>query len=208
MIWHGVIAASLVSVLALSSRALAHDGVQRSVPAKDAHLNVAPRSLRLTFGSVPNLAFVRVQLVGRNDSAVALGPLTLDSVRTVVADVIGALSAGTHRVKWQITGADGHPVRGEFTFTIAPGAAGLGVSHGGHADNRDSIVGNVPPMHHDPVTMPTGPGFDAQSPGYVVIRWATFTSVLALLGALAFQLVVMPLVQKRTPSARADALAV
>ena len=207
MTWHRAVAVSLLGMLALPSRALSHDGVQRSVPAKDSHLSVAPRSLRLTFGSAPNLAFVRVQLVGPNDGTVVLGPLTLDSVRTVVTDVIGPLSAGAYTVRWQVTGADGHPVRGEFKFMIAPGAAGLGVVHAGHGETRDSVADDAPAAHHDPATMPTGPGFDAQSPGYVVIRWATFTSVLALVGALAFLFVVMPLVHKRTPSARAESLA-
>jgi putative copper export protein/methionine-rich copper-binding protein CopC len=193
--------------LAAPAYARAHDALQRSVPANDAHLSVAPRSLRLTFTSEPQVRFVRVQLFAPGNTGVALGPLRLDSTRTVVADIAGPLVAGVYTVAWQIAGADGHPVRGRFSFTIAPGAAGLGVSHAAHAgDTSRSQTPQAPPTHHDAVSMPMGGGFDAASPGYVAIRWATFTSMLALLGAVAFRFVVMPLVVQRAPVERANAL--
>jgi putative copper export protein/methionine-rich copper-binding protein CopC len=188
------------------STALAHDGLVRSVPAKDAHLSAAPRSLRLTFTNAPQLRFARIQLFAPNESGVALGALRVDSVRTVVADIAGPLAGGVYTVAWQIMGADGHPVRGRFTFIIAPGATGLGVSHAAHTGDTTPSAPPAPTAHHDPATMPSGPGFDAESPAYVAIRWATFTALLALLGVLAFRFVVLPLVGKRAPLDRVAAL--
>ncbi len=207
MIRRSLLAVLLSAALAIPSGALAHEGLQRSVPSKDAHLSAAPRSLRLTFTSAPKLAFVRLQLLAPGDSGVALSALRLDSVRTVVSDIVGPLVAGTYTVAWQIVGADGHPVRGRFTFTIAPGATGLGVSHARNAgDTSMRTVPDAPAAHHDAATMPSGPGFDAESPAYVAVRWATFTALLAILGVVAFRFVVLPLVRVRAPADRSSAL--
>lgn len=181
-------------------RAHAHEGLQRSVPAKDAVLTAAPTALRLTFTSAPTMQFTRVQLLGPGNVAIPLGVLRLDSVRTVVADIQGALSGGTYTVVWQVAGADGHPVRGRYAFRIAAGATGLApIRTGGEAAADVAAPGaQAPPAaHHDPASMPTGEGFDAQSPAYVAIRWLTFLALASLLGIIAFQAVVLPLYLRR-----------
>ena len=193
----GVAGRSLALLLLLPVGARAHDALQRSVPAKDAHLAVAPTSLRLTFTSAPQLAFVRVQLLGADGAAIPLGAPRLDSARTVVLDITGPLRVGVHTVVWQIAGADGHPVRGTFSFTIAPGAAGLDA----HAAHASDTAGVAPPPastpHHDPVMMPGGAAFGVESPGYVAVRWATLAALVALVGAVAFRGVVLPLTRRR-----------
>ena len=181
----------------------AHDGLQRSVPAKDAVLIAAPTSLRLTFMNAPNLRVTRVQLLDATKAPVELGELRLDSVRTVVADIRGVLRSGVYTVVWQVVGADGHPVRGQFAFTIAAGASGLDAHSGGRtggeaaADLPAPGATTPPAAHHE--AMPTGPGaFDAESPAYVVARWISFVALLMIIGVAAFQFVVLPLFAKRS----------
>lgn len=197
-----------MALLLLPSGARAHDALQRSVPTKDAHLAVAPSTLRLTFTSAPGLAFVRIRLLGSDGAAVQLGPPRLDSARTVVLDITGALRAGVHTVAWQIAGADGHPVRGQYTFTIAPGAAGLD-PHAGHAtgaapdaaagvDTGAAAAAAAAAVHHDPATMPAGlDGFGVESPGYAAVRWVNLMALLAIIGAVAFRGAVLPLARRR-----------
>lgn len=180
-----------VALLLRPSGAWAHDALQRSVPAKDAHLAVAPTSLRLTFSSAPHLAFVRVSLVA-GGTAVRLGAPRLDSARTVVVNILGTLRPGPYTVVWQIAGRDGHPVRGQYSFTIVPGATGA------LAGTPDTAAGAA--THHDPVAMPTGGGFDAQSPAYVAVRWVSLSSIVALVGAVAFRFMVLMLGARRTGS--------
>lgn len=174
-----------------------HDVLQRSVPAKDAHLSVVPSSLRLTFSRVPQPQFVRVQLLDAANRAIALGPLRLDS-GSVVADIIGALGAGGFTVMWQVTGTDGHPVRGQYRFTIAPGAT-RAVSHApdGAEHSRDTAAAAT--SHHDPTAMPSGGAFDAESAAYVIVRWVTFTSMIAIIGVVAFRCGVLPVAARRAP---------
>ena len=186
--------------------AQAHEGLQRSVPAKGAVLTAAPASLRLTFTSAPNLRVTRLQLLDAATAVVELGALRIDSVRTVVADIRGALRPGAYTVTWQVVGADGHPVRGQFSFTIAPGATGLDAHSGGRTGGEAAADvpapgATMPPeAHHDMGAMGTA-GFDAESPAYVVVRWIGFMALLAVIGAVVFQLVVLPLYTRHADAA-------
>lgn len=198
----GLLLALVVAVLGTPTAALAHGELKSSVPAAGSRLAVAPTELRLTFTEAVEMTFTRVELVGPDSQLVALGSLAYadgDARRVVVAAIRGPLVAGTYTVAWQIAGADGHPVRGRFTFTVLPGATGLataavdpGTSLPGEAAGI-TAPGQTPPpaAHHDPASLPENVGFDAESPLYVAIRWVTFTAILVVLGAVAFHLFVL-----------------
>ena len=161
---------------------LAHGRLKSSTPAAGAHLGQVPHQLRLDFSEAAELTFTLVRLQSADGREITLGPLAFaaDSRRSVIAPVTGAMDAGTYVVTWQVAGDDGHPVRGRFEFIIAPGAMGAGVSAGAMAG-----------MHHDPVTMPEGNGFGAESPLYVVIRWVQFAALLLIIGAVVFRYFVL-----------------
>lgn len=161
---------------------LAHGRLKSSTPAADAHLGQIPQQLRLDFSEAAELTFTMVRLQTADGRQIALGPLAFapDSRRSVIAPVTGAMEAGTYVVTWQVAGDDGHPVRGRFEFIIAPGAMSAGVP-------ASEMAG----MHHDPVTMPEGNGFGAESPLYVIIRWVQFAALLLIIGAVAFRYFVV-----------------
>ena len=179
--------------------AYAHGRLKSSNPAAGAHLGTAPRVLRLDFSEVPELRFSTLSLVGPGGIAVPLSALryALDSRRAFMADIQGALTAGTYVIMWQMAGDDGHPVRDQIEFVIAPGAMGVGVVPASAAASTATAASTMPPadtvmvMHHDPVTMPNGSGFDAESPVYVVIRWLQFTGLLIVIGAVTFRQLVL-----------------
>ena len=197
-----LVTAVFILTLGLPALALAHGALRRAAPASGAHLSEAPRELRLTLNENVELAVARLQLIGPDSADVVLGPLALaaDSPVVLVAPIRGGLKAGSYTVAWQIAGADGHPVRGRYSFVIAPGARGLATPAGPTAPGQAS----PPASHHNPVSLPSGPGFDAESPLYVAVRWLTYVGLLGVLGALAFRLAVLPLVERQgTPAALA-----
>lgn len=178
--------AALVALLLAPQGVGAHGVLQSSWPANGDHLSELPREIRLRFNEAVETAVARVTLVGPDSVPVRLGALATppDSARVLLAPIAGRLRAGTYTVRWQIAGADGHPVRGEYSFLIAPGATGLATLDGAGEST-------APAGHHDPVALPTGPGFDAASPAYVAIRWLTFSAVLGVIGAVVFSLLVL-----------------
>ena len=189
---------SLVMALTLAPAvAVAHDGLQRSIPAKDAVLTVPPAALRLTYSGRPDLRFARVRLLDSTNAEIGLGALTVDSVRTLVAPITRTLLPGRYTVVWQIAGADGHPVRGRFSFAVA---ADTTHHHGGEPSSSVPAPGaDAPPTEHHPTAgVMDENAFDAESPVYVVVRWLAFIALLLVIGAFAFQAAVLPLAQRRS----------
>lgn len=106
--------------LALPLRsASAHPRLLSATPAADSRSADAPTAITLTFNEALDVALTRVTL-HRGDT-----PIKLETVRLVAgndkavrAAVIGTLPPGRYTVTWQVTGDDGHPVRGSHTFEI------------------------------------------------------------------------------------------
>lgn len=185
----GLVAACLLSA---PSVAFAHGGLKSSVPANGATLKTAPTQIRLVFTEAVELAFTRVELLGPQ------GPVGLTSPafagadkRAVVTSIDAPLVAGLYTVSWQVAGADGHPVRGKYTFSIDSSASGLAIPPPAGA------ASGIAEVHHDPQAFPDAGGFDAESPLYVLIRWLQFASILILTGAVAFHLFVLGFLKKK-----------
>ena len=56
-------------------------------------------------------------------------------------------------------------------------------------------------MHHDPVSMPEGNGFGAESVAYVLVRWAQFVALLMTIGAVSFHTFVLASIRRDPASA-------
>lgn len=155
-----------------------HTALKRSEPAADATLSVAPTWVSLWFTAEPQRAFSRIRLRG------PAGDMPLD---TIIADTGHALRAriptplppGTYRVLWQTAGADGHPLRGEFSFTV---------------------VGTAPMTSVDSVSRPAGRATidslsrlgEVVAAEYRTVRWFEFAALITVLGALGFRHGVLP----------------
>ncbi|MHB1263525.1 MAG: copper resistance CopC/CopD family protein [Gemmatimonadaceae bacterium] len=190
-----IAAASLAMLLSPLDAAQAHGRLKGSVPAAGAHVPAAPRMLRLEFTEAPELPFARVELRGPTGTAVPLGALRVDpaSPAVLMAPLVPeALPAGVYTVQWQIAGADGHPVRGEFVFTVtgSAGAVAPADSAGAACCRGGPAPGVAPPAAHH-----TGApaSFDAESPAYVLLRWVSFAALVVAIGAVVFPLIVLPL---------------
>ena len=195
--------------ICLPARAWAHGRLKGSEPAAGAHLSQTPRELRLEFSEVPELAFTRIRLIARGGREIALTPISYatDSHRSVIVAVQGSMVAGEYTVLWQMGGDDGHVIRGQFEFLVAPGAAGTtsdrsGLSPGvaSAAAMEDSMAGS----HHDPSSMPEGNGFGSESPLYVLLRWIQYAAILLVIGAVSFRYLVLGFL-RRDPRSEGEA---
>jgi methionine-rich copper-binding protein CopC len=101
------------------SAAHAHPRLLKATPAADSRVTAVPSQVALTFNESLDLALTRVT-VFRGETPIAVAPLKLlpQDDKTVVADIRTALTPGRYTVSWQVTGDDGHPVRGEFSFEV------------------------------------------------------------------------------------------
>ncbi|MEX2154213.1 MAG: CopD family protein [Gemmatimonadaceae bacterium] len=180
---------AVVALLIVTKESWAHGALKSSVPAAGAHLDRVPREIRLEFNETAERAFTRIALVGPGGKTVALTPVRIpkDSPRVALASITETLGPGVYTVQWQFGGKDGHPVRGTFKFTIAPGA---------RPDSVESSAGvdSAAMPHHPPTSIPDNPdpaAFDAQSPLFAAIRWLTFLAAFGIVGAAAFRYAVI-----------------
>jgi copper resistance protein C len=121
-----------LSLAAPLSAAHAHPRLLKATPAADSRSTEAPQQVALTFNEALDIALTRVTLL-RGDA-----PVRVDSLRvaagdekTIVASLGAPLAPGRYTVRWQVTGSDGHPVRGTYSFEIL-------ASDGGSADGTSS----------------------------------------------------------------------
>src|SRR5687767_10849124 len=112
--------ATLLAALALAGAA-AHTRLSRSSPAAGEALREAPAAVRLWFSGRAELAFTRLRLLRADGGEVPLGAVArIDGSTSAFTIPIGAtLPGGTYTVLWQTAAADGHPVKGRYSFTVA-----------------------------------------------------------------------------------------
>lgn len=189
--------APLVALLALPRVAFAHAHLTRSEPARDARLSTAPTALRLWFSEAPQLAVTRIYLIGPGRDTIAVGPpqsLAGNGLSVAVTGA-GALAAGTYTIEYHTAAADGHPVRGSYTFTLLPqavsGAAPAAVQSdtaAAHADSgRRAGQGTAGKSNALVEVTPVDERSDASSARFAATRWAELVALLAVLGALGFR---------------------
>jgi copper transport protein len=163
----------LAAALALPASAWAHAALLQTVPQASRTTNVAPTEVRLRYSEPvePRFAIVSVtdaagQQVTDGDPAAAPG-----SPQTLVTP-LRRVPEGWYLVFWRVISADGHPVRGAFTFAVGPNPG-------------------PPPQFQVPSLSET-----ATTTQLLVSRWAVFLTLLAAVGLFVLRtLIARPVVR-------------
>lgn len=194
-----VLAALLLAVAAVwgaASPAAAHDELLSSDPAADAVVDALPDTLTLTFsgellgGSDAN----EVQVTDAAGTVLSDGPAVIDG--TTVTQSLTRDGAGDIQVLWRVVSSDGHPISGEFAFTVA-GSSGPTPSPSDSAATTAPIETATPSASAEPPPSETpAAGEEAASP----LPWIIGVAVLALVVALVVYLLVVRPRRTRTDS--------
>jgi len=184
-----------LAILATPLLLFAHARLVRSTPAANAKLDIAPSSLTLWFSEQPELRFTSIQLVDSGGSPVSLGAVSkaAGEVSAITIPVSGQMTRGGYTVIWRTAAADGHASSGRFSFTVLNAAVAAPIS--------------APPPSAPSVQAPPAQTPAAQSPATgansaiqvapvatfsTAVRWAELVSVITMIGAIIFRLVVLP----------------
>lgn len=187
--------AGCAAILAVPGVLWAHAHLVKSTPAANAQLATSPSSIRLWFSEAPELAFTQVILLAPDSTHVPLDSVVKDtqSSMAVMVPIPGSLAPGRYTVVWRTAAADGHPSSGRIAFTVLPGATAADQTP------RDTATHSVSSTATRLPTLPPATSarqrsdhsFDASSLAYVVVRWLSFTTLLALIGVNAFHWLVL-----------------
>ncbi|MFG6191333.1 copper resistance protein CopC [Nonomuraea sp. JJY05] len=122
--------------------AQAHNVLVSSDPKDGATLPAAPARVTLVFDQAVRQGYAQVGVTGPDGSSWADGSAEVAAERVSVR-VKPLPSGGAYTVGYRILSADGHPVTGKISFTLADGAAGAGPAQNAGQDAAQGATGQA-----------------------------------------------------------------
>ncbi|MGM1016633.1 MAG: copper resistance CopC family protein [Actinomycetota bacterium] len=109
-------------MLMSASPASAHDTLLESSPAADATVETLPDDLTLTFSAdlISGDGATAVVVTDAGGETVSDGEPTVNGT-VVTQPLVAEGEAGVYDVVWKVVSSDGHPISGEFSFTVETG---------------------------------------------------------------------------------------
>jgi copper transport protein len=155
----GVVAVMVASV----SPAFAHAQFVGSSPVDGTTVTVAPVEVSVTFDEAVVASTGALRVFRADATRVDEGVVRTSADGRLVSAPLTSLGDGTHVVAWRVTSADGHPIRGAFTFHVG--------APGGTVDGEliDLLVDR------------DGPAWPGE-----LARWATYLAALTAIGLVVF----------------------
>lgn len=104
--------------LLVASPASAHDELVSSDPAADTSLDALPAALTLTFSGelATDPGATELQVSDASGAVLSAGDPVVEG--TVVTQPLSGAASGPVTVLWKVVSSDGHPISGEFGFTV------------------------------------------------------------------------------------------
>lgn len=133
-----------LALWSVPSVASAHAVLLRTTPTGD--VRSAPNAVQIVFDESPRTRFSVVHVLGPDGQRRDAGALSVQN-GTVTQPLTGSRPPGQYTVDWRVVSDDGHPVSGQWRFTVtaaapalpspaapaaAPADAGSGGGHLGH----------------------------------------------------------------------------
>ena len=171
---------AFVVALAVPALAWGHATLLGTQPQASGVLSQPPTEVRLTFSErvEPRFTVISVTDAGGNQTIAGSPARTADDENAIFVPV-NDLSQGWYLVWWRVISADGHPIRGAFTFAVGPSPG-------------------PPPQFVIPSL-----GESAATPGLIGTRWLLLLTMMGAIGLIAFRGVVARPLQVTGGSERA-----
>ncbi|MFG1707919.1 copper resistance protein CopC [Nonomuraea sp. M3C6] len=132
-----VLLLALAGVGIVPVAAQAHNVLVGSDPKDGATLTASPERVTLVFDQVVRQGYAQVGVTGADGSGWADGGVVVSAERVSVK--VKPLRAGSsYVVGYRILSADGHPVTGKITFTLAADASGVAAGPPARGSSADA----------------------------------------------------------------------
>ena len=162
------------AALAVPATAWAHAALLRTVPSASRTVNEAPPQVSLTYSEPVEPRFAIVSVTDATGRQVTAGaPQRASGAPQTLVTTLQRVPEGWYLVFWRVISADGHPVRGAFTFAVGPNPG-------------------PPPQFRVPSLSET-----ATTTQLLVARWIVYLSALTALGLLVLRFLIARSVARR-----------
>ncbi len=163
----GLALAVAACVLALPQAAWAHAALLRTDPQASGTVASSPARVSLTYDEAVAPRFAVISVTNARGEQQATGsPAALPSDPDTIEVPVRHLPEGWYLVYWRVISADGHPVRGAFTFAVGP--------------NPGPAPQFVIPSLSESAT----------TPQLIVTRWLVFLSMMFAVGLFSLRAVI------------------
>jgi copper transport protein len=162
-----------LAAFALPASAWAHAALLRTTPSASGTVNVAPSQVTLAYSEPVEPRFAIVSATNAAGRQVTSGePRSAPGSPQTLVTPLQRVPEGWYLVFWRVISADGHPVRGAFTFAVGPNPG-------------------PPPQFQVPSLSET-----ATTTRLLISRWVAFLSLLTALGLFVLRsLIARPVVR-------------
>jgi copper resistance protein C len=116
-----LVVVAVAMAFAAAVPAAAHTSLVGSDPADGANLSTAPTAVTLTFNSTVRTEFAQVAVLDANGTHHEQGAPQVDGA--TVNQALGPLRDGQFQISYRVVAADGHPVTGTLSFSVAQPAS-------------------------------------------------------------------------------------
>ena len=166
------------AALVLPAAAWAHAALLRTEPVASRTVNAPPAQVRLTYSEPVEPRFAIVSVTDADGTQVTDGsPARSPGTPQTLVTPLRGVPEGWYLVFWRVISADGHPVRGAFTFAVGPNPG-------------------PPPQFRVPSLRET-----ATTAQLLASRWVVFLSVLTALGLFVLRTLIARPVVRAVPGA-------
>jgi copper transport protein len=169
---------AVAAALAVPASASAHAYLVKTSPTAGAILDVAPRTVALTYDEAVEPRFAIISVTNARGQQETTAPVRRSPANpdTLVVP-LRHLPSGWYLIYWRAISVDGHPVQGGYTFAVGPNPG-------------------PPPQFVVPNIART-----ATSTNVVVARWVMFLSAMTAIGLFVFRMLVARPLVRRVPGA-------
>lgn len=108
-------------ILGSSAAANAHDQLVGTTPTSGGQLDASPSEVTLQFSDTLMAVGYKVTVTGSDGTSVTAAD-AVQSGRGVSVALTPELPDDEYRVVWRVVSSDGHPIDGNFRFTVGEGA--------------------------------------------------------------------------------------
>jgi copper transport protein len=161
--------------LVLPAAASAHAVLLKTTPAASELVNTPPAKVSLVYSEAVEPRFAIVSVTDASGAGQTSGPPTRSATDPHQLDVpLKKISEGWYLVFWRVISADGHPVRGVFTFSVGP-----------NPGPQPQFV--LPSLSET-----------AATPTLIVLRWLVFLTAMSAIGLFVLRsAIARPLLAER-----------
>jgi copper transport protein len=168
-----LVAIAVAAALAAPASAWAHAALLHTTPSASVVLNRPPKQVAMTYSEAVEPRFAVVSITDAAGRRVAAGPPGRSPTNPdTLVTKLKPIGEGWYLVYWRVISADGHPVRGAFTFAVGP-------------DPGPAPQFPIPSLSET-----------AATPQLLVARWVVFLSAMSAIGLFVLRaLTARPLVR-------------